>query len=1083
MKLSKVISLFLLLTLFSQMQVLIAYAKTEQPPAPGIAFLGAPEGEITIYEDKLPYTFNIVNQSTINLTVQVNLLGFGDVLDTDLTNSTFSLKPGGISKVKLNLKGSLVQASYNGLIVFSSQRGDVIYKAIALKAGTKPATEEFAKKEQVSLLNETQDINWNELDNKQFDLLFFNDGEHKAILSGKLYLLGEDSYFRSFDCTPKTLSIDPSSTGILQCDLGDVFQPPDLGSYAGFIIIEDEKGKWAQHFDFTLHVPSSETQVASGPKLEFLNGDEPVVLEYSRLLSDETIQIGLINKGQKDILVKDAQITFLNIINGNGETIHTPLFIKIENPSLTIPPLDIKYLRLTPVLSPSTREPIEGLPKDGTYQGYLIVKTENDQAVLVKTITLQVSAIDATQPTITQKIATGIQLWFQKGFNTEARFSTVEWVILSVFLVWLLFWLFSKIANGWWAFGGKIGPIVIEEVSGKPTLAPTMRYHLARCGILPSTSTPNTSTGFAGLKAVIAESDIPEVKFVTGVLNFIQAYLSLNRKQGYTVTCTTAGDETKPPVSLTAEIKLSRNGQTKRIYTLTGNTFEETGKSAAFHIFHFASGRRAALRHIPIWSRFPTPASYQKYKEANALANAKQYDDAVKQFAEAAQDAPFNASLRMGWGDTYEMQQKDTDALLVYLEAALMWPQLYGFWYRIAAKLPYAEKEKNKLEPLIRKLAQENLVILNKVNKTLDKYQFSSLENFELNKENLVRLSLLFLKYLETEIRFPRMLWNWIKWAFLNTVHSIFDRNKVQHRLAQYYWNYIPVAWGNGVQFQRMVKLAYLCTEQQIDGSSTNDSEVSSLLEKPWNQWQVHYNAACYYALLSKNLKDVDKKKKYAVDKAVTHLITAAKNPHSGVDMKWVQKDPDLVSLYEDPEFKALFDVKSKEEEDQTKDKEKQNLYQGIHLIGQVAAQQEKDWKSLPGKEVSPEELVTEADRQARVWESLVQLCNAPTDSKLLDQFWNIGMQKDENAPLKPTVPDLAGSLSMDTLNQCWKDIKNIVQPGLDLWVSRKQDTKVYLEFGKPQMKDVWKLWSKAEVRQWSYLDKLINHHMQKESK
>ncbi len=1062
MKRSKATALFLLLTLASLLQVISVHAQTEQPPMPGIAFLGSLEGEITVYENELPYTLHVVNQSTGKLALQVSLLGLEDILQTDQPTASVSLEPGAIWSVRFFPRSKSLDKTYSGLIVFSSERGDVIYKTMTIRKGERPSTEVTAQKDQISLINTIDNINWNELQNKKIDLFFLNQEQDKADFTGTLYVMWKDLNFKKIECG--RLTLDPSSAGILQCDPGKLFLPSDRGSYSGFIIIQDSGNKWVQHFDFILHVPSSEAQVLNGPKLEFLNGEDPIVIDYNLL----PIQLGLINKGLESVDIQQVEVLLPNIIDQSGYPISSLLEVE-QNRASTIASLKTAWLELK--RTPSTKTQ----PRDGNYAGYLIVKTNNDQAIIVKAITLQVSAIDTTLPTVTEKIATNVQLWFQKLFRSKVRFATTEWVIVSVFFVWLFFWLISKLTQWWWAARGKVGPITIEEIANKPTLASTMRYHLARCGVLPNTSTPNTSTGFAGLTTVISESKLPEAKFVTAILNFIQAFLSLSKKQGYTVTCTPSGDEAKPPVSLTTEIKMSRSGQAKRIFTLTGNTYEEVGKNAAFYIFHYASGRSAAIRHIPKWSRFSSPVSYQKYKEATELTSAGKYEDAVKQFAEAAQDAPFNASLRMGWGDAYEMQKKDTDALGVYLEAALMWPELYGFWYRIAAKLGCINStEIEKYKALLYNLIQGNSKALERANHMLEETdRVEGLKSTSLDKTDPVKLSLLFLKFLETEITFARMIGNWSMAAWLNLVYSIIDPGKVRHRLARYYWNYIPLfPWGNGAQFQRMVQLGYLCIKQQAEKSAIDDKQVRQIMEYPWNQWQVYYNAACFYALRyvkSKSEKD-------AAD-ALMHLKTAAQNPHSGLDMKWVQKDQDLDSLHENPEFKALFDIESREEIKDKETKGKKDLYQGISLIQQVATQQKEDWETPPGRKVSPEELIIEADHQTRVWECLFKLCDNPTDAKLLGLFWSIGMQNNANIQPNPnsTPPD---SLKLDKLDLCWKDIRNNVQSYLDLWNSRKQDARLYLEHGKPQMRDVWKLWSKTEIRQWEYLVKLIEHHM-----
>jgi len=576
---------------------------------------------------------------------------------------------------------------------------------------------------------------------------------------------------------------------------------------------------------------------------------------------------------------------------------------------------------------------------------------------------------------------------------------------------------------------------------------------------------------------VVSESKIPEVKFIEAILKFLTKLLKVNF--GYTIICNLVGEEDSPPVGVNVQIKMTQSGVVKRMETVEADTYEQAARNAAYFVFHYISGRKSAIRRIPEWSRFPNYASYQLYKEAELLKNAQEYSEAIKTYEEAAKDTPFNALLRLGWGDAYELKQEPLKALFVYLEATAMWPYLYGFWYRIAVNLSYVDVwVKKEWEGSENNKKEEFLKLLNDFISDLD------LEIPQNDDNNFQKLfftySKTILDKLEEDTKFGKILWYWISTFWVNLFRMLFKPVDFEPQLSKYYRGYIPLLWSYGIQFRRMVEVAKYCTEIRESPLENNNKAIKNVAGRFWNRWTVYYNIACYYALKAKVPSEDNKD--YLEEQSVDYLKKADRDPRSVLDIEWVKGDPDLESLHENLEFKALFDIQSEEDK---KSEEKNNIiakYYPLKLV-QVAAQNQKAIMNKWGKprtrsKVSPEELLAGAEHQTRVWNSLKKLAENPTDATYQQLFWNCAMQYKKGLEIMPKKPgkdeNIISNLDLEQLNQCWKAIKAEVQDMPTFWEVKTSDSKFFLEHGKTRMNDVWDVWSKAEIRQWEYIDKRI---------
>jgi len=649
---------------------------------------------------------------------------------------------------------------------------------------------------------------------------------------------------------------------------------------------------------------------------------------------------------------------------------------------------------------------------------------------------------------------------------------------------------------------GKIGPILIEDVVGKPETAVLMRKYLASCGAeCCNALAPSASPGFEKISAALAGTSDPKAQLIGVFLSIISAieYIFKVRKVGYTITCLFTGDESKPPVYIYTEIKLTRNGQIKRSFSFDGNTNEEAIKKTAYWVFWYLSGRKNSLQKIPLWHRFPTAESYLNYKDASETKTLC-FRKANELYQEAVKEAPFNALVRLDWGDLNETYNQYLEALEIYLEAVLMWPHLYGFWYRIAAIFSCPEEwielqwnavehdKKQYLMGLVERLIRNN-------NLSAHPAIWFDNQNIELDREDFDRqlanefykLSLDVWFFLEKEFKHMGRKWRNQVWIELKA--HLFDPIRNTPNLTQYYRKLIPIlGWQEGQQFLRSVQLAQLCTTVQQSILNEPEKSLEDLIKDSgirevekivrywwhprhwWNTMGVYYNAACYYAQLSARGPQY-------ISEALSYLKIAFKDPGDSPDLLWVQNDPDLKPLRDNPEYIALFvDPNNKQISNDRKD-ENDKLY-ALVLLQLGVQQQQEDWGSASDKTQLAEALVVEAEYQINLWDSLVKLMNTPDDPLQQQLFWQLVMQRDKANDI-PAPRQNNQNISSQKINTAWENITDHALPQLDTWKNRLADGKLFLQQADSHnLNDIWKMWKQSEIWLWDYYSDQIEKVM-----
>jgi tetratricopeptide (TPR) repeat protein len=936
-------------------------------------------------------------------------------------------------------------------------------------------------------------------------------------------------------------------------------------------------------FQTTVLTASAEAAQPAKPSLAFLDPTENVSLYLEDLTNGWPVYI--VNSSPDPVNLQ-VQIVGMDILQA-------------DITAKTLDPGEVIGINFTLV--------IDRIIKGKTYNGFVVFKDPAGNTI-DKALTIhpgpkpQALSIDTALPTWIDRIADGIQVWWQQVIKQQVRFGPPEWSILAILVALVLFgllWLVRGIQYLWWNARGKLGPVFIEEIkedsTDKPALTASLRHHLSHCGMLPRVATPNTSIGLTEFNDIVSKSKLPEAAFLQAILVFLQKVLG--RNPGYIVTTLVTEADSKTTINI--QIKLAQSGQMQYIETMEESSTEEAIKEAAHYIFYRISSRKTALARIPEWLRFPTFASFHQYKCAEELKWSGNYASAIELYKSASEDAPFNALLLQGWGDACELNEQFTQAIEVYLKAVSMWPHLFSFWYRLAVDFSYADKW---LDDAGEK-ASDILTVFNSNHPPekwfgRNKIQAGWLNLWGLLGPILVVLGLIFgngiwkfpgipgailgdilggllgviigivvdiigigilnmrsasrdkgistvapgpsATSVATRMDFPREakevydflkreldLWeaisNWRFWRGVSRWYSIFKPVEYTPRLTNYFWHYISIPHigrGNGAQLKRIAEIARASVEvthpegSQPDTGTANSSDASKtehngstppdieklksdidrIVNNHWgNRSDVYYDAACFYARLSayyEQLLNNPTEKVWAMEKALEYLKKADKD-QAPLEVEWTRTDPDLESLHENTEFRALFDVPTRQEKEDQDIEEVKNKCNTIVLLLKGAGLQSDEWRKHPIQAVSLIGLITEADYQVRLWTSLEALSEKPADRELLESFWKLVSQKKDPAEIMPAPDesedikkyDTKNKANLGSLKECVKFINTSSKSQLEIWKERQADCKLDLENTHTPMADVWDRWSQAEIGQWQYLQGKIQKTWKKEPK
>ncbi len=399
-----------------------------------------------------------------------------------------------------------------------------------------------------------------------------------------------------------------------------------------------------------------------------------------------------------------------------------------------------------------------------------------------------------------------------------------------------------------------------------------------------------------------------------------------------------------------------------------------------------------------------------------------------------------------------------------------MWPFLYVFWYRIAVILSCPDEWWEKQWQMLETDKQKKLIHLIKKLFTENGLPLPMEGIDEITRDVCYKLSSEIWDYLETEIKSM-----FTKWANQIYTNVFLDPSRYTPNLARYYWNLIPLfGWQEGRQFLRSVQLAKPCTtarQKKLTDQEIKDlnKEVQKIVELKWNTMNIYYNAACYYAQLSRQDAQY-------IPCAMKYLKIACKDPGDSPDLGWVQNDPDFIPLRTNQEYSALF-VDPKNKEISNESKEEKDRLNALDLLRKGAQQQQQKWGTISGKTQSPAALVIEAEYQITLWDNLIKFIDNPDDQLQGELFWQLVMQKaiSSDAPSYEATEARLKRISSEILNTAWENITNHIQPQLDTWKNRLEDSKLFLQQpDSHNLNNILKAWKQSETWVWDYLSRQI---------
>lgn len=738
---------------------------------------------------------------------------------------------------------------------------------------------------------------------------------------------------------------------------------------------------------------------------------------------------------------------------------------------------------------------------------------------------------------------------------------TAGWVlivlsVLAILFIWVIIRFFNHISYWLWDYSGDIGPIQIDDVKDKPEIAAQLRQHLDICGVKclspVDTKAPNDTPGFQKISTAVSISDLPQAKNIALIISLMDFLSNMAgfKKIGHTITPYIPADEAKKEdatknsnetkqeneskkTKLILEIKKTVNNQLIKTLAIEENDINEALKTGAYKAFWVISNQSRNKRFIPPWYRFPTFNSYNQFRQIGVFA----YPQVNQVYQQVSKQAPFNAVLRLKWGDINELNNQYLKALLIYLEAVTMWPFLLVFWYRIANILSSPEEwlkdeylkglnneqRKGLIELLQYRLLDKdfnqnvNPIMVKRIEKVLsDIFLYSYISKVEKKKDFNKQLTTCFY---ETSIYIWESLENQIqsslKYWLLALINNFFNSNQVEKTptLALYHWGMIPwPPFTDGSKFLCLVKLAKISTilqlrihikyhdpivtcfeEWKVESSSQKKSKekdkpeispyddlktnLDEIMSSPWKNMGLYYNAACFYALM---LTDPQLEDRVETNHQAMHFLKLAyKDTQSDLALEWVKNDPDLKSLWDNPQFLALFVPDENKNAQKKLGDQKLHKQYCLHLLTEAADQQMETWKNTPPFIFSPSYLIALIDYKLTLWSAIASLLAKPTDQDLQLTFWQRALQNSQPID-KPEFPNSRkDNEHQDGFSSCnpdliWNKLESLAKFQVTVWKERQAWAAKLPTGDNAALLNIWNEYKLNDIRQWQQIKKLV---------
>ncbi len=726
------------------------------------------------------------------------------------------------------------------------------------------------------------------------------------------------------------------------------------------------------------------------------------------------------------------------------------------------------------------------------------------------------------------------------GFLSEVLWLIVNWwalalkhpimpTILNILIIYFFFrfilWIYhiSKITIK--KIRGEIGPFIVEENKECPEFSSQINNLLAKCGGQTSnpcnSAAPNINPGFSEITAAldaispvksnVVNLIIPLLRFLLGTASFKQT--------GYIVTgCV---EEKKEEKTFTLCLTLKRIHKAQH---LASETFHNSDKQlliqeAAYWCFWYVCACDKPGSYWSPWAFFPTFESFKNYHQA---LNAPTFKQAEVYYKKAIKEAPFNALIRLNWGTKAEANNHYLEALENYLEAVLMWPFLYGFWFRIACIFSYFSDWENEWQDngkqkmicsLIEQLFQTKILTRvfkkNREPKITGVLENLKRDSYFYKKGAFLLLSFYCWEFLGQQVKLNLGLL--FEQVILKCLFP-FKSGNYSSFLIKHYWGLLPKNQSDEAsQFSYSNVISQCCTEIQIrkhfhineknskieiDNMAIKDNSekvhktkdlvriIGVILESSQKNMDVFYNAACFYALAGMPKESIDNLKK------------AYRDPKGELSHEWVLNDPDLKSLWGDPEFDALFDIPNKpslnayyQEKFILRDQKKQN---GFKLIKQILDAKEINYSSM-----SSSFLLIYATTQVELWTALAQFFSNPDDDETWGNFCHIANPLyfpmnhffvdeivEKSKPETKDQESISYLPMFEQIELLFSQLFDYAVKQVSEWKTKKELAASFVNLKEQSQYDtIWTLWKQIEKSQWFYLIELVEKNSIKTDK
>jgi hypothetical protein len=291
-----------------------------------------------------------------------------------------------------------------------------------------------------------------------------------------------------------------------------------------------------------------------------------------------------------------------------------------------------------------------------------------------------------------------VQEWIRDAFSSVTdffgSFSVLDWVLVGVALLALVWVVASVYAMT------HLGPVEVEAFEhddgddgpGVKALTSAMRERLARNGLVPAPEVP-AGTPQVDLVAAVEASPAPQSAFLAKLIELAPKPPQAPRYKvsGVVLGKEPSGDEQgTTPCGLSYWVKPSREGGVL-IGTVTDHSKHSGAiQEAASKIYLHISN--ASPHAVPLWARWRKEASLERYLDSCWLVRSGLHAQAIPALEATVAAEPFNALAQLKLANVYEVCVPDDQsyhramcqavALRRYLDIARDWPTLVEAHYR-----------------------------------------------------------------------------------------------------------------------------------------------------------------------------------------------------------------------------------------------------------------------------------------------------------------------------------------------------------------------------------------------------------------